>query len=130
MPIVLRRPKPLWAWVFAVAVAVHLVVLYVPRAPSMNGPRFTDKVIHLLVFAVPVFVGLLAALPVRWVVVGFALHAPVSELVQYAALPNRSGDIWDAMVDLAGVALGVLGVLVFTGRRHRSEPPGDQRRRV
>jgi uncharacterized membrane protein YjdF len=90
----------------------------------VQGPRFTDKVVHLLVFAVPVFVGNVAALPSWWLVVGFAVHAPVSEIVQYVALPNRSGDVWDAVFDLTGVALGVLGALVLKRLRRVPRPRG------
>ena len=104
----------------AVAVAVQLVVLYSPSAPS--DPLFpgSDKVVHVLVFAVPVTVALLAGGPLRLVVAVFALHAVLSEVVQGAALPTRSGDALDVVADLVGVAVGVLGwVLVdrVTDRR-------------
>ncbi len=90
----------------AAAVLVQLVVLYVPTAPGVPLFPGADKVIHLLVFAVPVLLLLLAGAEPRVVVGVLALHAGVSEVVQGALLPDRSGDPVDALADLAGVALG------------------------
>ena len=91
-----------------VALVVQLVVVY---APSGGGaapfPNF-DKLVHVTVFALPVLFALLARLPLLPVVAVMALHAPVSEVVQATLLPHRSGDPWDAVADLTGVALGVL----------------------
>ncbi|HMT89928.1 MAG TPA: hypothetical protein PKC73_09845 [Dermatophilaceae bacterium] len=51
---------------------------------------------------------------------GFAVHAPLSELVQAQFLPGRSGDPRDALFDVVGVGLGaVVGVLL----RRRVAPP-------
>lgn len=95
----------LWALAFGVAVLAQLVVLYLPRTPSVSAPAMTDKVVHVLLFAVPVAVGLRAGLSTRWVAVAFLVHAPVSELVQYAVLPRRSGDVWDVVMDVLGCSL-------------------------
>jgi hypothetical protein len=90
------------------AVVVQLVVLY---SPEGGGPPLFpgfDKVVHVLVFLVPVALALLAGLP-RWLVVAvFGAQALLSEVVQGALLPHRSGDPWDAVADLTGVALGVV----------------------
>jgi hypothetical protein len=88
------------------AVLVQLVVLYAPRAPG--SPLFpgADKVVHVLVFAAPVLLLLLAGAPVRLVVVVLALHAVASEVVQGAVLPDRSADPLDVVADLVGVAAG------------------------
>lgn len=90
----------------ALAVAVQVVVLYAPRAPG--SPLFpgSDKVVHVLVFAVPVLLLLLAGAPVRLVLVVLGLHAVVSEVVQGAVLPGRSADPLDVVADLVGVAVG------------------------
>ena len=99
-------------WLAGLAVAAQLLILYWPVV-TIEGPvSWTDKVVHLLVFAVPTYaVGW--ALGALWLsVVAFALHAPVSELVQYTLLPGRSGDVWDAVLDLAGVGLGALALVV------------------
>jgi hypothetical protein len=100
------------------AVVVQLLVLYWPVV-TIEGPvSWTDKVVHLLVFAVPTYAVGRALRSVRTSVVAFALHAPVSELVQHFLLPGRSGDVWDAVVDLAGVALA-WGALVVGARSRR-----------
>ncbi len=69
-----------------------------------------DKLIHGLVFAIPVYlfgrltgrVGLVAGL--------FAVHAVLSELIQWRFIPYRDGDVWDAVADLAGIGLAVLAL--------------------
>ena len=94
---------------------MQLVVLYAPSAPSDPPFPGSDKVVHVLVFAVPVAVALLAGGPLRLVVAVFAAHAVLSEVVQGAVLPGRSGDPLDAVADLVGVGLGVL-VWVLVGR--------------
>lgn len=91
--------------VFA-AVLLQLGVLY---APTSVGPTLfpnIDKLVHCAVFALPVFLALRARLPLMPVVAVVAAHAPVSELIQWTLLPNRSGDPWDVVADLVGVALG------------------------
>ncbi len=99
-----------------VALATQLVVLYLPRAPAGPQVSGTDKLIHLLVFAVPAALVLLARLRPWWLLV-LALHGPVSELVQHVLLPHRSGDWRDAVADGLGVVVGA-GV-VMVGRRLR-----------
>lgn len=94
------------------AVVVQLLVLYWPVV-TVEGPvSWTDKVVHLLVFAVPTYAVGRALGSVRTAVVVLALHAPVSELVQHFLLPGRSGDPWDAVLDLVGVALGAAALVV------------------
>ncbi len=109
-----RAGRPVVIGLLVLAVAVQLVVLY---APSTGGPALfpqADKVVHLLVFLVPVALALVAGLR-RWVVVAvFATQAVLSEVVQAVFLPHRSGDPLDAVADLTGVALGVLvGTMVL-----------------
>ena len=99
----------------ALAVAVQLVVLY---APEGGGPPLfpnADKVVHVVVFLVPVALALLAGFRRSVVVVVFAGQAVLSEVVQGLLLPHRSGDVLDVVADLTGVALGVL-VAVAVGR--------------
>ena len=89
------------------AVAVQVIVLY---SPSSHGELLfpqADKVVHVLVFLVPVAVALLAGLRPPAVVALFAAQAVVSEVVQGALLPARSGDAVDVVADLVGIALGV-----------------------
>ena len=89
-----RGAGRVWLWLFVVVVAVHLAALYWPR------------------------VGLLAGVRPAYLLVPLALHAPVSELLQHAVLPNRSGDVWDAVADLAGVVVGAtIGMVSRTRAR-------------
>ncbi|MCC6496379.1 MAG: VanZ family protein [Propionibacteriaceae bacterium] len=106
---------PTSGWLRLVAgllLAVQLVVLYLPGSPDggLELPWLpgADKVIHGLVFAIPVYlfgrltgrVGLVAGL--------FGVHAVLSELIQWRFVPYRDGDVWDALADLAGIAIAVL----------------------
>ena len=98
--------------VFVVVLVAHLASLYWPRI-GIEGPvTWTDKVVHVLLFLAPTVTGLLAGVRPAYLVGLLALHAPVSELVQHYLLPNRSGDVWDAVADLSGVVLGVTSVVV------------------
>jgi hypothetical protein len=110
-----RRSAPASRLVVGVALAVvvvQLLVLYWPVV-TVEGPvSWTDKVVHLLVFAVPTYAVGRALGSVRVAVLLFAIHAPVSELVQHFLLPGRSGDVWDAVLDLVGVALGAAALVV------------------
>jgi len=97
-----------------VAVVAQLVVLYWPVV-TVEGPvSWTDKVVHLLVFAVPTYAVGRALRSVRAAVLVFAIHAPVSELVQHFLMPGRSGDGWDVVLDLVGVAVGAAALVVGT----------------
>lgn len=113
-----------WSGLLAlVAVALQLVLLY---SPSGGGappfPNF-DKLVHCAVFALPVFFALVARLPRVPVIAVLALHAPLSEVIQWTLLPNRSGDPWDVVADLVGVALGVGAAHLATRRRTRTTAP-------
>lgn len=103
------------------AVLVHLVGLYrTAGPPSPSWFPNVDKVEHLVGFAAPVFLIILA----RWwtgraagrpltrrfaaVVAGaFGLHAVVSELIQHFFYVSRTGDPLDVVADWLGVALGL-----------------------
>jgi VanZ family protein len=98
-------------------VVAQVLALYWPRIDVQGPVTWSDKVMHVLLFLLPVVAGLLAGLRPVYVVGAMAIHAPVSELVQHYLLPNRSGDVWDAVADLTGVVLGV--TLVVVGRRLR-----------
>ena len=98
--------------VFGVLVTVQLAALYWPRVDIQGPVTWSDKVVHVLLFLLPTVAGLLAGVRPAYVVGLLALHAPVSELVQHYLLPNRSGDVWDAVADLSGVVGGVTSVVV------------------
>ena len=95
-------------WLFAAAVAVQLVVLYAPRAPSTGGVPGVDKVVHLLVFAAVAWTGRAAGVRLPLLVGLLLAHAVVSEGLQHWLLPGRSGDWRDAVADATGVLVGAL----------------------
>ena len=103
-----RAGRPVVVGLLVLSVVVQLVVLY---SPEGGGPALfpqVDKVVHLLVFLVPVALAVVAGFRRGAVVAVFAAQAVLSEVVQATVLPNRSGDVVDAVADLTGVALGVL----------------------
>lgn len=118
---ILSRGSALLRAVFVATIALQLVVLYLPQAPSsaeVSVPG-ADKAVHLLVFALVMFTGLLAGLPARWLVLVLAVHAVLSEVVQHVLLPGRTGDPLDAVADLGGIALGWY-VASMVGRHRQS----------
>jgi VanZ family protein len=98
------RHRTRWRVALLMVVAVHLAVLYVPRAPSSGGLPL-DKVVHAVIFGMVLWVAARAGLPVRPVAVLLAAHAVVSELIQHYLLPGRSGDPADSLADLIGVLI-------------------------
>ncbi len=95
------------AWMAVLSVGLQLAVLYVPRAPTVAaGGLPLDKLVHLLVFALPTFALIRAGVPRGWVIALMALQAPLSEVIQGWLLAERSGDPRDVVADLVGVALG------------------------
>jgi VanZ family protein len=103
-----RWSRRLWLGVFVVVALTQLVTVYAPSGPK--GPEINglDKVVHLTIFAAPAFAGLAAGFNRRWLLPVLAVHGPVSEVVQWLALPHRDGSVYDALADLCGVALGWL----------------------
>ena len=89
-------------------VLLSLYVLFTPRTGGDGLFYGSDKVVHLVLF------GLLAGTtrwrfgPVTAGLVAVAAYAPVSELVQGLLLTTRSGDPYDVVADLLGVAAGWL----------------------
>jgi hypothetical protein len=95
--------------VLAATVAVNLALLYWPRAPgpgALDGVAGLDKIVHLATFASVAWAGLRAGLPTRWWLPLLAGHAVLSEVLQHALLPHRSGDPFDAVADVVGVLAG------------------------
>ncbi|WP_392544962.1 VanZ family protein [Oryzobacter telluris] len=107
----------------ALAVLVQLVVLYSPSSPSAAPFPSSDKVVHVLVFLVPVALAVLVTRRPGLVAGVFVAHAVVSEVLQATLLPLRTGDPYDALADAAGVGLGVL--LAAALRREARQHPGS-----
>jgi hypothetical protein len=114
----LRTHAESWARAaFAATVVANLVVLYWPRAVSQGGIPFADKAVHVAIFAVVAVAGLLARVPLGWMVGLLVADAVSSELVQHWLLANRSGDPADVAADLAGVAVGAfVGLKLSAGK--------------
>ena len=106
-----------WRWAFCGALAVQLVVLYLPRAPAGPSVNGFDKLVHLSIFAAPALAALVVGIRPRWALGILALHAPISELIQHFVLPHRSGDIFDVLADLSGILIGALAYLVWSRRQ-------------
>jgi hypothetical protein len=111
---------------FAVAVAVNLVILFWPRAPGTPAGLQLDKVVHLLSFGFVTWSGARAGLAIRWLVAVLAVHAATSELIQHALLPGRSGDLADVLADLTGVAGVVLALGAASWRDGRLGPERER----
>jgi hypothetical protein len=105
---------------FVLGVVVHLLVLYLPRAPSTGGVP-VDKLMHALVFGGVLWLGARAAVPLLPLTVVLCVHAVVSELIQYALLSHRSADPWDSIADLAGV---LIVTLLLRRQAARAATPG------
>lgn len=116
--------RPVSHVLLALAVVVQLVVLY---APQGGGPALfsqSDKVVHVIVFLVPVALAVVAGFRRRVVAGLFTAQAVVSELVQGVFLAHRSGDPLDAVADLTGVALGLLvGTMLRRALESRASAP-------
>lgn len=107
--------------VAASAVAVQAAVLFVPRAPSVEtGGLPVDKVVHFGVFAAATAAVIWAGGGTRRTTVIMAVYAPLSEVIQAAAYPQRSGEVADVVADLLGVAAGA-----WIGTRARAGQPSS-----
>ncbi|MFC0626526.1 VanZ family protein [Kribbella deserti] len=97
----------MWRIAFGVACAVQLAALYAPRAAGPEaGFPYADKVVHLLIFAAVAYLGPRAGVPAWPLFAVLAANAVISEVIQHVVLPMRSGDAFDTVADLVGVALG------------------------
>jgi VanZ family protein len=92
-----------------------VVVLFAPAddVPS-DLPPGTDKVVHVVLFAVLTLTGRRAGLGAAALVPSLLAYAVLSEVAQGTLLPGRSADGWDVLADAVGVLLGVV-----LGRRLR-----------
>ena len=97
----------LWRIGFVAACLLQLYGVYSPRQAGPDvGLPLADKFAHLFLFGSVAFLGLKVAVPARWLLVALVSNAVVSELVQHFVLPQRSGDPFDVVADLVGVAVG------------------------
>ena len=94
---------------FAAVVLVSFVVLFSPESgiPSTLPPGI-DKVIHLALFTALAWTGRRAGLPVVGLAIGLVTYAVGSEVLQGALPIGRNPDPVDAVVDTAGIAVGLI----------------------
>lgn len=88
--------------------AGQALALYWPSLPDTGvGLPGADKVVHVLLFAVPTFL-LARVAGLRWAVALMGGHALASELVQGFVVGTREADPLDLVADAVGVVLGLL----------------------
>lgn len=104
-----ERTSTAWRVAFGLAALVNVVAVYAP-SDAGGGELFpsADKVGHLVLFALVALTGARAGLPLVPLALVLAVHAVTSEVVQEVALAGRAGDLWDAVADLAGTAVGLV----------------------
>jgi len=127
------RSQQRWWALFATAAVANLVLLYWPRAVGAGGVPHLDKLAHAVSFALLMWAGARAGLPVRALAVVLAVHAAVSEAIQHWLLAHRSGDLADVLADLVGVtgvvlALGTASWRHERGRAHQRGTDGEAAR--
>lgn len=111
-----------WRWAFAAALLVQFVALYRPNPPTVETGLPLDKLVHVGLFASVGLLGVLAGVPVRWLVLGLALQAVLSEAIQ-GLVPGRGADLWDVVADISGMVVGVgLGVRMRATRSAGNTP--------
>ncbi|MEE1616956.1 VanZ family protein [Brachybacterium sp. J153] len=119
-----------------IVLAVLALVLnsgfYLPSIPSGTpgvGVPGLDKIYHLVVLALTVWaLGRLLAprrrFPIGWVVIVALAQVLLVELVQSLALPERSGDLGDAVAGVLGIGVG-LGAWILERRRSVTAADAD-----
>lgn len=112
-------PRRVRVAVAAVVLALHLVVLYSPRAPSVGSGVRLDLVVHVVVFAALALTARWAGLGPRVLALALVAEALLSETVQALWLPGRSGDPTDLLADAVGTATGLWGWVAAARRSQR-----------
>jgi hypothetical protein len=133
------RASSLRSWHFVAAGAVIATLLQLWGLYRVIGPSqvpwipYPDKVAHIIGFALPVMLILLAvalrhplgarrpSMRISGLVVAvFAAHAVVSELIQHVWYQYRTGDPLDVIADWIGIAAGVALVRLIVLRGSHS----------
>ncbi|MDO5719991.1 MAG: VanZ family protein [Actinomycetaceae bacterium] len=85
------------------SVVEHLLSM-IPGALTPGDPGF-DKIAHATGFAVVTAAALLARWNRSWVVALSIGHAALSEVIQWAFIRGRTGDIADFVFDVGGIVV-------------------------
>ena len=107
MPASVRRGEVARA-AFALALVVSAVVLFTPASGVPTAPPGTDKVVHLVLFAVLASTGRWAGARPVPLGLGLLSYAAFSEVVQGTTSLGRSASLADGAADAAGIAVGLL----------------------
>ncbi len=100
-------PSRRWLLLGLGVLLIHAAALYLPGSPNPAQPAGWDKAVHVALFGVPSALTVMHGSWVRrWGPPALVVHAVVSEVIQAAWIPHRSGDSLDALADIVGVALG------------------------
>jgi hypothetical protein len=91
--------------VFALVVAVSLVVLFAPGDEVPSSPPGVDKVVHVTLFAALALSGALAGVRLPRLVVALLAYACGSEVIQGSL--GRELSALDALADAVGIGLGI-----------------------
>lgn len=110
---------------FGVAVLLQVAVLYSPDTGGAPPFPQADKVVHVFVFALVGFTGVLAG--IRWLPLGGALllHGVLSEVLQGTVLSGRAGSGWDLAADAVGAAIGIVLAASWRGGTQRQPARRD-----
>jgi VanZ family protein len=93
---------------FAAVVVASLFVLFNPASATPTVWPGLDKLVHLTLFAALALTGRRAGLPPVALAAGLVGYAGASEVLQGLLPIGRSADPFDALVDVVGIAVGLL----------------------
>ncbi|SFT66134.1 hypothetical protein SAMN04487904_105177 [Actinopolyspora lacussalsi subsp. righensis] len=91
---------------FVLSCVASLVILFTPPAGVPESPPGTDKLVHLVLFAVLTLTGRAARIDHRLLLSCLVCYAPLSEALQQLLPVHRDAEAMDAITDLCGIAVG------------------------
>lgn len=115
-PVVRDRRLPFW-----ISLAVVSVLLFIPATTVPVEPPVSDKVVHVLLFAVLALTGRFALFRVLPLGIGLVAYAVATEALQEVLPINRYGDPRDVLADSVGMLIG----LVVAWSSSRRPGPGS-----
>ncbi|MEU4803221.1 VanZ family protein [Actinosynnema sp. NPDC023587] len=101
---------------FVIALSLSVIILFTPQSGVPDSPAGTDKVVHVLLFALLAATGLWSRLPRVPLLAGLVAYAALSEVLQWLITPlGRGGDVVDGLVDVVGIGAGWLVAHLMSG---------------